>query len=104
MKYLSWVLLWFEVSSGLRINLDKSELILMGTVENVEALAAELECKVGSLLSTYLSMPLGASHKAVAVWDSVEERMLKKLACWKRSFICRGGGGGGGWKKPRLVK
>ena len=47
MKYLSWVLLWFELSSGLRINLDKSELIPMGTVENVEALAAELECKVG---------------------------------------------------------
>ena len=29
--------MWFEAISGLRINLDKSELILVGCVENVEA-------------------------------------------------------------------
>ncbi|RVX06687.1 Serrate RNA effector molecule [Vitis vinifera] len=54
-------------------------------------LAAELGCKVGSLPSTYLGLPLGASHKSVMVWDGVEERMRKKLALWKRQFISKGG-------------
>ena len=40
--YLSWVLLWFEASSGLKINLNKSELILVRAVENMDVLAAEL--------------------------------------------------------------
>ncbi|RVW69295.1 hypothetical protein CK203_061342 [Vitis vinifera] len=52
---------------------------------------AELGCKVGSLPSTYLGLPLGASHKSVKVWDKVEERMRKKLALWKRQFISKGG-------------
>ena len=37
--YLSWILMWFEAMSDLRINLDKSELIPVGSVENVEELA-----------------------------------------------------------------
>ena len=63
MTYLSWFLMWFETISGLRINLDKSEVLPMGRVENVEILALKLGCKVGSLPSTYLGLPLGALHK-----------------------------------------
>ncbi|KAL6326720.1 hypothetical protein AAG906_010894 [Vitis piasezkii] len=37
--------------------------------DKVEDLAAELGCKVGSLPSSYLGMPLGATFKSVAVWD-----------------------------------
>ena len=66
--------MWFEAILGLRINLDKSELIPVGCVENVEALAAELGCKVGSLPSSYLGLPLGAPFKSFATWDGVEER------------------------------
>ncbi|RVW65708.1 hypothetical protein CK203_050201 [Vitis vinifera] len=50
--YLSWILMWFEAISGLRINLDKNELIPVGSVENTEALAIEIGCKVGSLPSS----------------------------------------------------
>ena len=60
-------------------------------MENAELLAAELGCKVGSLPSTYLGLPLGASHKLVMVWDGMEERMRKRLALWKRQFISKGG-------------
>ncbi|KAL6322348.1 hypothetical protein AAG906_007901 [Vitis piasezkii] len=76
MMYLSWTLMWFEVILGLRINLDKSVLIPVGCVENVEALAAELGCKVGSLLSSYLGLSLGALYKFVAAWDGVEVRPI----------------------------
>ena len=74
LKYLSWILMWFEALSGLKINLKKSEVIPIGTVDNVEELASELGCKVGSLPTPYLGLPLGAKHKALGVWDSIEER------------------------------
>ncbi|KAJ9701497.1 hypothetical protein PVL29_006726 [Vitis rotundifolia] len=91
MANLSWLLMWYEAISGLNINLNKSEILPVGRVENVEALASELGCKVGSIPSTYLGLPLGAPHKSVAVWDGVEERMRKRLALWKRQFISKGG-------------
>ena len=81
----------FEDSSGLKINLDKSKLLSVGEVDNVDVLAAELGYLIGSLSSTYLGLPLGASHKSVRVWDSIEERMCKRLACWKRNYISKGG-------------
>ncbi|RVW12477.1 hypothetical protein CK203_093457 [Vitis vinifera] len=84
-------LMWFEAISGLNINLEKSEILPVGSVENAEVLASELGCKVGSLPSTYLGLPLGAPHKSVVVWDGVEERMRKRLALWKRQFISKGG-------------
>ncbi|RVW34945.1 Transposon TX1 uncharacterized 149 kDa protein [Vitis vinifera] len=91
MDVLSWLLMWFEAISGLNINLEKSEILPVGRVENAEVLASELGCKVGSLPSTYLGLPLGVPHKSVVVWDGVEERMRKRLALWKRQFISKGG-------------
>ncbi|RVW54461.1 putative ribonuclease H protein [Vitis vinifera] len=91
MVVLSWLLMWFEAISGLSINLNKSEILPVGKVENAEVLASELGCKVGSLPSTYLGLPLGTPHKSVVVWDGAEERMRKRLALWKRQFISEGG-------------
>ena len=91
MAYLSWILAWFEALSGLRINLDKSSLLPVGRVENEENLALELGCKIGSLPTEYLRLPLGAKHKASSVWDGVEERFWKRLANWKRQYISKGG-------------
>ena len=79
MMYLSWLLMWFEANSGLRINLNKSEIIPMGRTTDVDVLALELGCKVGALPSSYLGLPLGAPHNSVAVWDGIEERFRKRL-------------------------
>ena len=83
--------MWFEALLGLRINLNKSDIIPVGPVVNVEELATELGCGVGSLPTSYLGLPLGASHKALGVWDSVEERFQKRLASWKMQYISKGG-------------
>ena len=91
LTYLSWLLMWFEVVSGLRINLEKSELIPVGRVENINDLALDFGCRVGSLPSTYLDLPLGALFKSVSVWDGVEERFRKKLAMWKRQYLSKEG-------------
>ena len=67
LTYLSWLLMWFEAVSGLRINLEKSKIIPVGRVENIDDLALDFGCRVGSLPSTYLGLPLGAPFKTVSV-------------------------------------
>ena len=59
--------MWFEVFLGLKINLNKSEIIPLGSVDNVEALVVELGCGVGSLPTKYLGLPFGAPHRASGV-------------------------------------
>ena len=51
----------------------------------------ELGCGIGSFPSSYLGLPLGAPHKAIGVWNSVEERFRKRLASWKMQYISKGG-------------
>ena len=64
--------------------MDKSEIIPVGEVEEMEEMVAELGCKVGSMPSVYLGLPLGAPNKNTSMWDGVEEKMRRKLARWKR--------------------
>ena len=84
-------MLWFEAISGLKINLDKSSILTVGDVVNLDVLAYELGCRIGVLPSTYLSLPLGTKRNSLQVWDGVEERFRKKLALWKRHYISKGG-------------
>ena len=60
-------------------------------MEEIEEMAMELGCKVGFLPTVYLGLPLGAHHKAISIWDGVEERMRRRLAQWKRQYISKGG-------------
>ena len=64
LAYLSWVLLWFEAISGLKINLKKSSILSVGTVENLEELIAELGYRKGNFPTTYLGLPLGMRRKS----------------------------------------
>ena len=88
--YLSWVLLWFEALSRMRINLDESSILPVGDVENLDLLALELGCKVGSLPTTYLGLPLGARHKSTKVWDAVEEKFRERLTYGKDNTSPKG--------------
>ena len=89
MDYVSWTLMWFEAISSLRINLEKSALLPVREAVDAEGYALESGCKVGTFPTSYLGLPLGASHKSVTVWDGVEERYCKVL--WKRTYISHGG-------------
>ena len=63
MLILHMVLIWFEAVSGLKVNLGKSELVVVGTIHNIELLVAVLGCKQGSLPMKYLGLSLGAKFK-----------------------------------------
>ena len=60
MFFLSWILLCFEALYGLRVNLEKSVILPVGDVENLDQLAYELGCRVGTIPSTYLGLLLGS--------------------------------------------
>ena len=74
-----------------KINLSKSNLILVGMVENLEDLAFVLGYEMGDLPSTYLDLPLGVPSNSLTIWDGVKKRFHKRLAMWKRQYFQRGG-------------
>ncbi|RVX18253.1 hypothetical protein CK203_006485 [Vitis vinifera] len=85
MTYLSWLLMWFEACSGLKINLEKSELILVGKVHDIEDLALELGCKVGGLLSCYLGLPLGPPSNQWLCGMVLKSVFIEGLQCGRGS-------------------
>jgi hypothetical protein len=58
---------FFEVISGLKVNLAKSVLVHVGNVDNVDELASILDCGTSFLPLKYLHIPLGASYKAKSI-------------------------------------
>ncbi|KAJ9674856.1 hypothetical protein PVL29_024033 [Vitis rotundifolia] len=118
LTHLSWILFWFEAASGLRINLAKSEIIPIGEVDDMAKMAAEIGCRVGSLSSHYLGLPLGAPNKAPYVLTLIKSTLAsmpiyqmsifrmpkivaRRLEKVQRDFLWGGGSVEG---KPHLVK
>ncbi|RVX02541.1 putative ribonuclease H protein [Vitis vinifera] len=80
-----------EEERGLKVNLCKTEAFPVGEGIPIETLASVLGCKIGSLPTSYLGLPLGAPHKSTKVWDVVEERFRERLSLWKRQYLSKGG-------------
>ena len=77
--------------TNLKVNVTKSEMVPIGKVNNVHALAKILGCKVRALPMTYLGMPLGVSYKAPSIWNPILEKIERKLAGWKKLYLSKGG-------------
>uniref|UniRef100_A0A2N9IUI4 Reverse transcriptase domain-containing protein n=1 Tax=Fagus sylvatica TaxID=28930 RepID=A0A2N9IUI4_FAGSY len=90
LSHLRSLLIWFETTSGLRINLGKSELVQVGEVPLLEELADILGCKTSTLPMKYLGLPLGASFKSKNIWNPIVEKMERRLAGWKRLYLSKG--------------
>ena len=54
--YIRMVLIFFEAITGLKVNVGKSEIVPVGDVGNLIALARILCCKVGTLPMRYVGM------------------------------------------------
>jgi hypothetical protein len=90
--YIRLVLTCFEAVTGLKVNMSKSEMVLVGEVRSMLVLVDILCCWIGELLMTYLGMPLRASFKSLSISNSI----AKKLSIdWLggRGYICLRGGG-----------
>lgn len=60
-------------------------------VNDVQDLASNLSCQMGSLPTNYLGMPLGATQKEQEIWNEVLERCDRKLSRWKSQYLSLGG-------------
>ncbi|XP_030939916.1 uncharacterized protein LOC115964808 [Quercus lobata] len=76
--YVRMVLIFFEAIIGLKVNVGKSEIVLVGDVGDLNGLARILCCKVGTLPMRCLGMPKDSS-----IWNPIIEKMEKRLAGWK---------------------
>ena len=85
------LLLCFQAVTGLNVNVVKSEMVPIEEVNNVNALAKILDCRVGALPMTYLGMPLAASHKSPSIWNPILEKIERKLAGWMKLYLSKGG-------------
>ena len=81
---------FFQAFTGLKVNVGKSEIVLVREVYNLVALASILHCRVGSLPMKYLGMLLGTSFKTVSIWNPILEKMEKKLSGWKCLYLSKG--------------
>ncbi|XP_042961829.1 uncharacterized protein LOC122296285 [Carya illinoinensis] len=91
LRALRALLLCFEAVFGLGINLNKSEIVPVGSVSNIYDLANIMGCKVSSLPMKYLGLPLEALHRSVSIWDGVIQKIETRLAGWKKIYLSKGG-------------
>ena len=78
--YICMVLTRFKAVIGLKVNMNKSEMVPIGEVVGLGDFAALLLCHVGSLPLQYLGMPLGTSYKALGIWIPTIEKIERRLA------------------------
>jgi hypothetical protein len=88
---LCCLFLCFVAVSGLRINLAKSELVLIGNVMNVQGLASVLGLRVSSMPMKYRVLPLRALFKTKSIWEDIIEKVERCLAGWMRMYLSKGG-------------
>ena len=77
--------------TGLKVNVQKSEMVPIGEVDDVHALAEILGSRVGTLPISSLGMPLGPSYNSPSIWSSILEKIEWKLAEWKKLYLSKGG-------------
>ncbi|RVX06232.1 hypothetical protein CK203_027573 [Vitis vinifera] len=87
-----FILLVFGQISGLKVNLDKSNLYGINLdQDHFSRLALLFYCKVSDWPLLYLGLLLGGNSKARGFWDPVIERILWRLDGWKKVYLSFGG-------------
>jgi hypothetical protein len=90
-KHIGALLVCFEAVSGLKVNLPKSALIPVSSLDDVDQLPGYLGCGISLLPLKYLGLQLGASFKLKTMWAELVELMARRLAPWKRTYLSKGG-------------
>nr|GEW82667.1 putative RNA-directed DNA polymerase, eukaryota, reverse transcriptase zinc-binding domain protein [Tanacetum cinerariifolium] len=108
------ILHYFYVSSGLKINLHKSNLYGIRVKGNeVQIMAQQIRVCHGKLPFDYLGLSVGGKMSRIKAWEGLVNRFHKRLSKWKVSTLSIGGrvmliktvlGGGDEVKKIPWVK
>ncbi|XP_073355069.1 uncharacterized protein [Aegilops tauschii subsp. strangulata] len=80
---LKFLLLCFQKMSGLKINFDKSDVMVMGyPLEDFESIANQLNCRLGSFPTTYLGTPISDSRLTVADLHPAVAKLQMRIEPW----------------------
>ncbi|XP_023759766.1 uncharacterized protein LOC111908165 [Lactuca sativa] len=89
---LARILHCFHVSSGLKVNFNKSKVFGVGSdMQEVARWASTLGCEPSALPFTYLGVPVGANMNLKKNWEPIIERFRSKLSKWKSKSLSFGG-------------
>ncbi|KAJ9557471.1 hypothetical protein OSB04_012085 [Centaurea solstitialis] len=91
-RNLTRILRCYHLSSGLKVNLNKSKLIGLGVdITEVTRLARILSCATRTFPFTYLGLPIGVSMNRCSSWAPILEKFQSKLSKWKADTLSSGG-------------
>lgn len=85
-----WTMLAFEALSGIRMNLQKTELFSFNN-ELGPVLAKTFRCQFASFPLKYLGLPLHKSKLAQKDWDFILAKFDQTLQNWKGQMLSIGG-------------
>jgi hypothetical protein len=89
MKLLLYI---YEKMSGLKINFEKSEVLMISTDSGKTIKYSDMyNCAVGQWPIKYLGVPVAGSGLRIRDWMKLVERVLKKLDGWQCSSLSSGG-------------
>jgi hypothetical protein len=87
-RNLKFILLCFELLSGMKINFHKNEVIVMGvTPEEEESVARLLNCKRGSFPFIYLGFTMSDHKLTIADNEPLVAVVGKRAAPWQGRFM-----------------
>ena len=89
---LKLLLYLYENMLGLKINFNKSEVIMISQDSDQSLRYAEMfNCATGSWPIKYLGVPVSGSRIQVANWLPLIEKVSKRLDGWKGGVLSLGG-------------
>lgn len=81
---LKFLLMCFESMSGLKVNFDKSKVVVMGCDEENQMRAAYMmNCKLGSFPITYVGHPFAPWKLTTADFRSLTKKVANRVEPWK---------------------
>ncbi|GKC09588.1 RNA-directed DNA polymerase, eukaryota, reverse transcriptase zinc-binding domain protein, partial [Tanacetum coccineum] len=82
----------FYLASGLKININKSNLYRIGVPSSeVESMAIGTGCSPSFLHFSYLGLPIGSNMGRISSWKVLIDRFKARLSGWKANMLSSGG-------------
>ena len=87
---LKFLLLCLEAMTGLKINFDKSEVVILGyPPEEQQRITDNLNCRLAAFPVTYLGMPIRDSRILIKDLNPLVERVKSKSEPWQGRFTSK---------------
>jgi hypothetical protein len=78
--------------SGLKINLSKSEVVIVGTPDAERTRMANLlNCRLGAFPITYLGLPVSDKALRISDWNFLTDKVGHRVDPWQGLFLASAG-------------